>query len=140
MSEQKLTKEDKIRLIESIRSVSPKHCDSCGYKYKEDDFKLVKSQNQQATVHLRCQNCGNSYLLNIFSPSMGMIGSSRSQLNLDVTHPQELVKFVKAGSITMNEALDAYNLFIRRAASIEGIFRKKSLHHSQSTLIKQKSK
>jgi hypothetical protein len=100
---------ERDKMMEHIRNIAPKHCDLCGQKYHDHDFNLVKTAMGQATLHLKCHNCSNSYLLNIYSPAPGMIGSSRSQMNLDVESAKELVKFAGAKAISVNEALDVYN-------------------------------
>ena len=97
-------------LLSQIKNVTPKHCDLCGYKYSETDYNIIKQPNQgQIVVHIKCQSCGNAYMLNVFSPSQGLIGSAKSQINLDLSNTHELVKFAGKGVITVNEALDAYN-------------------------------
>lgn len=100
------------RAIKSIRGLAPKHCDVCGQKYSESDFKTVKSQSQQTVIHLTCQNCGNSYMLNIMNPVSGMYASSRASMNLDITDTNELVRFASSNAITEDEALDAYNTLL----------------------------
>jgi hypothetical protein len=114
------------QIMDMIKNVTPKHCDLCGNKYEEQDFNLVKTANQQATLHLKCRACGNSYLLNVFSPAAGMIGSSRSQLNLDLANAKEITKFASSGAISLNQALDAYNLFSKQPFVLESILKKNS--------------
>ena len=81
------TNQDISKILQSIKGVAPKHCDSCGHKYGEADFNVLKNQTQQLIIHLRCQNCGNAYMLNIFNPQQGLVGSTRAQLNLDIIDP-----------------------------------------------------
>lgn len=98
-------------LLKMIRPVSPKHCDLCGAKYKDEDYRLTGEKNGQTSVSISCQNCGNTYMLNVFSPAMGILGSSRSKLSLDVKGAEEISKFSQLPAISSDEALDAYNLF-----------------------------
>jgi hypothetical protein len=98
-------------VLENVKGVVPKHCDVCGTKYESDSFSLVKDDAKQKVVHIKCQNCGNSYLLNIVNPNHGMVGSSRAHLNLDISNAKELIKFASSKPVSINNALDAYNLF-----------------------------
>ncbi len=109
------------KVIKSIKGIAPKHCDICGQKYEDTDFKPVKAQNQQSMIHLSCQNCGNSYMLNIVSPAQGLFASSRAAVNLDVNGTNELMQFAGAKAISSDDALDAYNLFYK-SGILEDIF------------------
>jgi hypothetical protein len=118
--------------LKNIKSVAPKHCDLCGHMYDEADFHLVKNQQQQTVIHLRCHNCGNSYMLNVYSPMAGVLGSSRSQLNLDLTQPDELSKFAGQEPVSINQALDGFNLLVKSDFLAE--FMQKKLQNSASGL------
>lgn len=100
-------------IIKNVRGIAPKHCDFCGNKYEDSDFQVIRTQAQQSVIHLQCRGCGNSYMLNIYNPMGGLLGSSRSQLNLDITDTKELMHFAGTKPVTSNEALDGYNLFAR---------------------------
>lgn len=100
-------------ILKHAKGVVPKHCDNCGTKYSEKDFNLVGDDSQQASIHIHCHNCGNNYMLNVFNPIGGLIGSSRSQLHLDLSDSEELEKFAGSRSVSQDDALDAYNLLAK---------------------------
>jgi|GEM_PF-1069147 len=112
-----------------IRNIAPRHCDFCGHKYSEEDFHLVKMQGQNAVVHLKCAQCNSSYMLNIYSPGTGVLGSSRMQLNLDLEDNQEITQFANNTAVTRNEALDAFNLLVEDP-KIHELLNKKQLGKS----------
>ncbi len=105
MKEQK----EEQQFLNSIKEITPKHCDACGAKYKLSDLKVVKKQSQNASIHIKCSECGNSYLINIFTPMLGVLGSTRSKIDLDITDPREIMLFASNEVISLNEALDAFN-------------------------------
>lgn len=110
---------EKEAFINQVKAIAPKHCDVCGTKYTDEDFSNIKSNNQQTVVHLRCRNCGNAYILNIYSPVPGIIGSARSQVNLDLTDTNELMTFAGSKSVTADDALDAMNLLTKSPALLD---------------------
>lgn len=108
--------------LEAVKSVTPKHCDNCGHKYTEHNFKLVKNELGHKVIHIHCDGCNNSYLLNIVQPASGMYGSTRSQVNLDLGNVREMMKFASEAAISMNDALDAYNLFTKQTSVFDQLF------------------
>lgn len=111
------TKEtDTQKVLKMVKNVAPKHCDICGHKYEDSDFHLVKNQGNQTVIHLRCDSCGNTYMLNVFNPAQGLLGSTRAQLNLDLAEANEVMNFAGNKPLTTNEALDAYNLLTKSSA------------------------
>ncbi len=103
----------KPEVLKNIMQIAPKFCDVCGTQYQTKNFNVVKNEGQQLVVHLKCSNCGNGYMLNIFNPMHGVFGTTRSQVNLDIESPKELMKFASSKSLSINEALDAHNILMK---------------------------
>lgn len=95
--------------IKNIVSIAPKHCENCGHKYSESDFHLMKSSSINTLFHLKCSNCGNTYMLNIVSPMQGMVGASRIPLNLDLNSVEEITKFAGHKPTEADEAIDIFD-------------------------------
>lgn len=118
------TNNDQLKqTLEAVKSITPKHCDNCGHKYGEQNFKLVKNDFSHKVIHIHCDSCGNSYLLNIVQPANGMFGSTRSQVNLDLSNVKEMMKFASENAISQNDALDAYNTFTSQPGILDGLFK-----------------
>jgi len=101
---------DSQKFIKHFLTIAPKHCDNCGFKYNESDFKIIKSTQQGIVIHLACQNCKNNYVLNVMNPINGLVGTQRAPLNLDLTGDSELMHFAGRDAVNKNDALDAYNI------------------------------
>ena len=101
---------DKQKFIKHFLAVAPKHCDNCGSKYIESDFKVIKSTPGGFVMHLRCQSCQNTYVLNVMNPGNGMYGTQRSPMNLDLESDSEIQAFAGKEAVSRNDALDAYNM------------------------------
>jgi hypothetical protein len=97
------------KIIKHIMEVAPKHCENCGNKYSENDFKVMKSTSVNTLLHLKCSNCGNTYMLNVVSPMQGMVGASRMPLNLDIYSSNEFSKFAGRTPTKKDEAIDIYD-------------------------------
>lgn len=100
---------DSQKFIKHFLAIAPKHCDNCGFKYTESDFKVIKSTPQGIVIHLACQNCKNNYVLNVMNPINGLVGTQRAPLNLDLSGESELMHFAGKDAVNKNDALDAYN-------------------------------
>ncbi|MBD3280084.1 hypothetical protein GF389_00985 [Candidatus Dojkabacteria bacterium] len=100
--------EIKDQALKEARAVAPKYCEKCGTKYTDQNFNLVKKEKAQAVFHLKCSNCGNTYMLNVVAPAPHMMASQRSSVNIDVNSPEELTKFAGKGSVTRDEVIDIY--------------------------------
>lgn len=96
-------------LIRNLLAVAPKHCDNCGSKYSENNFKVVKTSPSNTVFHLKCVICGNAYMLNVINPVNGMIGAQRTPINIDLELGDEIQKFAGKTSVDKNEAIDVYN-------------------------------
>lgn len=96
-------------LLRNLLAVAPKHCDNCGSKYTETNFKVVKSSSSNTVFHLKCSFCGNAYMLNVINPVNGMIGAQRTPINIDLEMGEEIEKFAGKLSVDKNEAIDIYN-------------------------------
>lgn len=96
-------------LIRNLLAVAPKHCDNCGSKYSENNFKVVKTSPSNTVFHLKCVICGNAYMLNIINPVNGMIGAQRTPINIDLELGDEIQKFAGKPSVDKDEAIDVYN-------------------------------
>lgn len=100
---------DKQKFIKHFLTIAPKHCDNCGAKYNESDFKIIKSTPGGFVMHLRCQSCNNTYVLNVLNPGNGLVGTQRSPLNLDLVSDSEIQEFAGKDPVSRNDALDTYN-------------------------------
>jgi hypothetical protein len=114
---------DKNKVLKKLEGVVPKHCDRCGHKYHPHDMEVIKTDNNVTAIHVKCHNCKNNYILNMFSPMNGLMGTSKAQVNLDLSNSKEVVKFAGLESIDTDEALDAFNQ-INKTELLESFFRK----------------
>lgn len=96
-------------LIRNLLAVAPKHCDNCGSKYSENNFRVVKTSPSNTVFHLKCVICGNAYMLNVINPVNGMIGAQRTPINIDLELGDEIQKFAGKPSVDKDEAIDVYN-------------------------------
>lgn len=96
--------------IKNIMEVAPKHCENCGHKYAEGDFKIMKNTNFNTLLHLKCSQCGSTYMLNVMNPVQGMIGASRMPVNLDISDSIEMAKFAGQTPVENDDAIDVYDL------------------------------
>lgn len=101
---------DKQNFIKNLLAVAPKHCDNCGSKYSETDFKVIRSSPANTVLHLRCKVCNNAYMLNVLNPQNGLVGAQRSPVNIDLVYGDELQKFAGQNIIERNEAIDTHKL------------------------------
>jgi hypothetical protein len=107
-------------IINNIKKIAPRHCDNCGTKYAQSDFKIVQVNPMSALIHLNCKSCGSTYIINVFTNENG-IGSQRIPLILDLNGPQELEKFTQNGLVTKDNAVDLYNL-LQEKSSLSELF------------------
>lgn len=101
---------EREKFIKHFLTIAPKHCDNCGAKYSEADYKLLKTTPQGIVLHLTCQNCKSTYVLNVMNPSNGFVGTQRAPVNLDLADDQELQAFAGKEAVAKNDALDVYTL------------------------------
>jgi len=99
---------DQQNILRNVMAVAPKHCDNCGARYSESDFRVMKSTSTNVIMHLRCRNCNNVYMLNIMNPVNGMVGAQRIPLNIDL-QDEEISKYAGKPAITEDEALDLFD-------------------------------
>jgi hypothetical protein len=71
---------------------------------------VIKSTPTGFVMHLRCQVCNNTYVLNVLNPGNGMVGTQRTPLNLDLETDAEITEFAGREPISRNDALDVYNV------------------------------
>jgi len=95
-------------LLRNILAVAPKHCDNCGSKYDESDFRIMKVTQTSVIMHLRCRSCNNVYMINIMNPINGMVGAQRIPLNIDLAD-EELHKYAGKSSVSADDALDLFD-------------------------------
>ncbi|KXK25705.1 MAG: hypothetical protein TR69_WS6001001508 [candidate division WS6 bacterium OLB20] len=100
---------DQKNIIRNLLSVAPKHCDNCGSKYSEEDFRIVRSSAVNTVLHLKCTVCNNAYMLNVMNPMNGMVGSQRTPINIDLRGTEEIEQFAGKDAVSQNEAIDTYN-------------------------------
>jgi hypothetical protein len=98
--------QDKQNFFRHFLTVAPKHCDNCGAKYNESDFKVINSNNNNIVLHLKCNDCKNTYVLNVMNQPNGMVGAQRIPFNSDINSDFELEFFAGAEGVSPNEALD----------------------------------
>lgn len=112
------------QFIKHLLAVAPKHCDNCGSKYAEHNFKVIKSTPAGTVFHLKCESCNNAYMLNVMSPVNGMVGAQRSPMNVDLAHGEEVQKFAGQDAIHKNEALDSFKFVSDQASKndIQNLF------------------
>lgn len=97
------------KLIKSLLAVAPKHCDNCGARYSENNFRVVKATSSNTIFHLKCSACKNAYMLNVLNPVDGMIGAQRTPINIDLDMGEEIEKFAGGPSVDKDEAIDVFN-------------------------------
>ena len=101
---------EKKSFLKNIMAVAPKHCENCGHKYSEEDFQVVQKNPNATVIHLKCSQCGASYMLNIMNPVNGIVGASKTPFNLDIESPKELSQFLVLPPIIIDEAIEIYDL------------------------------
>ncbi len=95
------------KFIKNLLAVAPKHCDNCGARYSEADFKVIKSSPVSTVLHLKCKTCANAYMLNVLNPATnGMVGAQRTPVNIDLENGDEIQKFAGIESVDRDEAID----------------------------------
>ena len=92
--------------LKNIMSVAPKHCDNCGNRYYDDDFKVIKSSPVNTVIHLKCRSCNNAYMLNVLNPMNGIVGAQRTPINIDLVDSIEIQKFAGGDAVDRDESLD----------------------------------
>jgi len=97
---------DRQNFFKHFMTFAPKHCDNCGSKYSEMDFKVINSNNNNIVLHLKCHDCQNTYVLNVMNQTNGTMGAQRIPFNSDINNDSELEYFVGSEGVTTNEALD----------------------------------
>ena len=102
-------KKNKQNFIKNLLAVAPKHCDNCGSKYAESDFKIVKNSPISTVLHLRCKSCDNAYMLNVLSPMNGLVGAQRTPVNIDLEQGDEIQKFAGKDIVNRDEAIDIHS-------------------------------
>lgn len=100
---------DKQNFIKNLLAIAPKHCDNCGSKYLESDFKVVKNSPVSTVLHLRCRSCDNAYMLNVLSPMNGLVGAQRTPVNIDLEQGDEIQKFAGKETVGRDEAIDIHS-------------------------------
>lgn len=100
---------DVNQLLEQLKKlpfISPRFCDSCGFKHMEDDFRFIGNQDGNFMFQIVCKSCRSSYLLKI-NPSASGLAAQRMELNADLS-PEEFKKFAGKPQIEKDEALEVY--------------------------------
>jgi len=101
--------QDKQNFFRHFLTVAPKHCDNCGSRYNEADFKVINSNNNSIVLHLKCHDCQNTYVLNVMNQPNGSMGAQRIPFNSDVNSDIELEFFAGSEGVGSNEALDVFS-------------------------------
>lgn len=112
--------------IQGIKKAVPKHCSNCGYKYKEKDLTVIQKDDYAAVLHLTCEKCKESYLINVLSPLGSLQGSSRMPLKIDISSAKEAKKFVGKKPVSSNDVLNIHELLdeVKSADKLSKIFKK----------------
>jgi len=100
--------QDKQNFFKHFLTLAPKHCDNCGAKYDEGDFKVINSNNSSIVLHLKCHECQNTYVLNVLNQPNGTLGAQRMPFNSDVNTDIEMDYFAGSEGVSDNNAIDAY--------------------------------
>jgi len=100
--------QDKQNIFKHFLTLAPKHCDNCGAKYNESDFKVINSNNNSIVLHLKCHECQNTYVLNVLNQPNGTLGAQRIPFNSDVNNDIEMDFFAGSDEVTTNQAIDIY--------------------------------
>ncbi|MBU0975920.1 MAG: hypothetical protein ABIE03_00180 [Patescibacteria group bacterium] len=96
--------------INSIKNAIPRHCSNCGTQYADNDLSLIQRDDYAAMLHLTCQSCKESYLINVVSPLGSLQGSSRVPLKIDILSPEEAKKFIGKSAIKSDDILDLHEI------------------------------
>lgn len=97
------------KILQNIKKIAPKFCDNCGHMYEQNDFSVLKAQESNALLHLKCPSCSNTYVINAFVNNMGY-GSQRMPLVLDLEGAEELEEFADSEVVSKDYAIDTFNL------------------------------
>ena len=76
----------------------PHFCDKCGTKHDTADLEIVFSSSSKAVCKVNCKNCRNSYMIQVNSPTEGMLAAKRTEFRSEITG-QEINKFSNAYEI-----------------------------------------
>jgi hypothetical protein len=97
------------KILQNIKKIAPKYCDNCGHMYNQNDFNVLKAQESNALLHLKCPSCGNTYVINAFVNNTGY-GSQRMPLVLDLEGSVEIEKFAESDVVSKDYAIDLFDL------------------------------
>lgn len=100
---------DKQNILQDIKKIAPKHCDNCGKKYTNSEFKVIRAFENNALIHLSCAKCGNTYVINAIVNEEG-VASQRMPLVLDLIDPKEIDRFADTQPVSKDDIIDIYNL------------------------------
>jgi len=89
-----------------IEAIS-KYCDRCGTPYSIDNVRIVQDSDKNSTtiIHFFCDNCLSNHIASFIKP-LGLVNRVpiKSDLGSD-----ELIKFIKQGSISADDVLSVYD-------------------------------
>jgi uncharacterized Zn finger protein len=90
-----------------IPGLIPNYCDRCGIKHEKEDLELINQDREKAVYNLRCSSCGTKYIIQVNSPTDGVVAAKRTPFKSDITS-DEFSKFSASKKIDDNEILDVY--------------------------------
>lgn len=93
------------QLLQQIPNAMPNFCDKCGAKHNKEDMEIVAQDAEKLTLRLTCNNCSNTYMIQIQSPSEGVIAARKTVSRSDIS-VGEMRKFVESENIDNDEILD----------------------------------
>ncbi len=115
-------KENKIndQMLKNIRKIAPNFCDNCGTRYAMHDFKIIKVTENSVMIHLKCESCANTYVINAIANQYS-IGAQRVPIVLDLDDVHEIEKFANQAAIDKDEGIDLYN-FLGKNDTLDKLF------------------
>ncbi len=93
------------QLLQQIPNVMPNFCDKCGNKHNKEDVEILGQDTEKLSLRLTCNNCNSTYMIQIQSPSEGVIAARKTVARTDIS-VGEMKKFVESENIDSDEILD----------------------------------
>lgn len=95
-------------IMQHINAIMPHFCDKCGTKYNPTDIEIVGNNSNRVTCKINCNNCGNNYMMQVNSPSEGVLAAKRAEFKSEMT-TKEIGKFSAADKINADEIIDLHD-------------------------------
>lgn len=105
------------QLLQQIPHVMPNFCDKCGARHNKEDMEIVAQDQDKLSLRLTCNNCSSTYMIQIQSPSDGVLSARKTVSRSDIS-VGEMRKFVESEIIDNDEILDVV-LALKNVATIK---------------------